>query len=71
MPIVGFFKIIIKMSMTPEEKFNGQVWEILQDIREEILATEKGSPVKYRIPKIVGGGSFGFRKRNCCCLGFF
>jgi len=46
----------INMSMTPEEIFNQQVWEILQDIKEEYLATEKGRPVKYRIPNIVGVG---------------
>lgn len=42
--------------MTPEEKFNQQVWEILQRIKEEIFATETGKPVKYRISSIVGIG---------------
>ena len=42
--------------MTPEEKFNQQVWEILQGIQEEILATVKGKPIKYRIPNVVGVG---------------
>jgi len=36
--------------MTPEETFNQQVWEILQDIREESLATEKGKPIEYKFP---------------------
>jgi len=42
--------------MTPEEIFNQQVWEILQDIKEEILATVKGNPVKYQLPTIQGVG---------------
>lgn len=44
------------MMTTPEEKFNQQVWEILQNIKEEILATEKGKPVKYRFGHFVGVG---------------
>lgn len=42
--------------MTPEEVLNKQIWEILQDIKEEILATEEGGNVKYRIPNVVGVG---------------
>ena len=44
------------MTMSPEEVFNKQVWEVLQKIKEELLATVEGSPVKYRIPSIVGVG---------------
>lgn len=44
------------MSMTPEEILHKQIWEILQDIKEEILVTNKGDPVKYRIPNIIGVG---------------
>lgn len=42
--------------MTPEEVFNQQVWEILQRIKEEILATTDGKPVKYRFGNVVGVG---------------
>jgi hypothetical protein len=42
------------MKMTPEEIFNQQVWEILQDIKEEILATVTGKPVKYIFPDTIG-----------------
>ncbi|MGI0059417.1 MAG: hypothetical protein ACREBJ_06575, partial [Nitrosotalea sp.] len=42
--------------MSPEERFNQQVWEILQSIKEETLATVEGSPVKYRVPNFVGVG---------------
>ena len=42
--------------MTPEEKFSLQIWEILQNIQEEILATENAKPVKYRIPSVTGVG---------------
>ena len=42
--------------MTPEEKINQQIWEILQGIKEEILATVTGGIVKYRIPSFVGVG---------------
>ncbi|HCR81338.1 MAG: hypothetical protein UY13_C0002G0124 [Candidatus Pacebacteria bacterium GW2011_GWB1_47_8] len=42
--------------MTPEEKFNQQVWEILQDIKEETLATQNDKPVKYKMPHVAGAG---------------
>lgn len=42
--------------MTPEEKFNKQVWEILQEIKEEILATEQNKPVKYLFGNVAGAG---------------
>ncbi len=42
--------------MTPEERFNQQVWEILQDVKEESLATKQGQPVKHRTPHIQGAG---------------
>lgn len=38
----------------PEEIFNQQVWEILQDIREESLAKETGKPIAYEFPHVVG-----------------
>jgi len=45
-----------KSDMEPGEKVNQQIWEILQGIKEDILATVKGRPIKYRIPSIVGVG---------------
>ncbi len=47
----------------PEEKFNEQVWEILQKIKEEALATEKGKPVKFVIGKVVGVGIIPRRRK--------
>ncbi len=44
------------MTMTPEEILNEQIWEILQNIKEENLVTEKLDYIKFRIPKIVGAG---------------
>jgi len=44
------------MHKTPEEIFNQQVWELLQEIKEEFLATVKGKPIKYRVPNIIGAG---------------
>lgn len=35
---------------TPEERFNQEVWEILQKIEVERLATVKGKPVEYKFP---------------------
>lgn len=46
--------------MTTEETVNEQVWEILQDIKEEILSTVKGNPVKYTVNihySIIGTGA--------------
>ncbi len=42
--------------MTPEETFNQQVWTILQEIKEENLATGRNKPVKYRFGHFVGAG---------------
>lgn len=42
--------------MTPEEKFNQQVLEVLQKIKEESLATEKNKPVVFRIGHVQGVG---------------
>ena len=42
--------------MTPEERYNQQVWEILQDIKEELLVTVSGKPVEFRVPDVIGGG---------------
>lgn len=50
--------------MTPEERLNQQVWETLQNIQEEILVTEVGKPVKYRIPNIVGVGTIPSDRRR-------
>lgn len=36
--------------MTPEEKFNQEVWEMLQKIEAEKLVTEEGKPVEYKFP---------------------
>jgi len=44
------------MTMNPEKKFYQQVWEILQDIKEEMLSTRTGKPLKLRNPNIVGSG---------------
>lgn len=44
------------MSDLPEDKISSQIWEILKDIKEEYLLTPKDSPVKYRIPNVVGVG---------------
>lgn len=44
------------MSNTPEDNFNSQVWEILQDIKEEYLVTENLSDVKYHMPNVIGYG---------------
>lgn len=42
--------------MTPEEKFNQQVWEILKKIKENGLATEKNKPVKFKFGHFQGAG---------------
>jgi hypothetical protein len=42
--------------MTPEEILNKQIWEILQDIKEEYLITEKLQYVRFRTPHVVGVG---------------
>ena len=50
--------------MTPEETFNQQVWQILQRLKEEILATASGKPIKYRLPNIVGAGIIPKERRE-------
>jgi len=57
-------KSIINMSMTPQEKLNIQIWEVLQDIKEEYLVTEKGKPVKYKIPNVIGAGIIPKERRK-------
>lgn len=37
--------------MTPEEKFNQEIWWILQEIRKEQLATPKGEKVEFTLRK--------------------
>lgn len=39
---------------SPEETFNRQVWEILQQIKEEILVTRTDEPVMFRHTQTVG-----------------
>lgn len=50
--------------MTPEETFNQQVWQILQRLKEEILATASGKPIRYRLPNIVGAGIIPKERRE-------
>lgn len=38
------------MTMTPEEEFNQEVWDVLQKVKRELLATEKGKSVAYPFP---------------------
>ena len=52
------------MSTSPEEVINKQIWEILQDVKEESLVTEQGRPVEYRIPNVVGVGIIPPRRRE-------
>lgn len=47
----------IIMTNLPEEKFNQQVWIVLQNIKEAWLATVSGRPVKYRVPNIIAKGA--------------
>ena len=35
------------MNLTPEEKFNQEVWWVLQEIKKEYLATPKGEKVSF------------------------
>lgn len=42
--------------MTPEEKFNQDVWWVLQEIKEESLATLKDKPLKFEVVKLVAAG---------------
>jgi len=35
--------------MTPEEKFNQEVWWILQEIKKEQLATARDRPVDFHL----------------------
>ena len=44
------------MTMNPEKKFNQQVWEILQEIKEELLSTRVDKALKLRNPNIVANG---------------
>lgn len=39
----------MKITITPEEKFNQEVWWILQEIRKEQLSTPKGEKVEFSI----------------------
>lgn len=55
---------ITKATMSEEEKINQQIWETLQDIKEEMLVTEKGQPVKYRFANIIGSGSIPAERRR-------
>lgn len=50
--------------VTPEEILNQQVWEILQDIKEEDLATVKGKPVTYEFPHVQGVGIIPNKRRR-------
>lgn len=42
--------------MTPEEKFNQDVWWALQKIAEEKLTTLEGQPVVFEIVKLIAVG---------------
>lgn len=48
--------IMIKMNMTPKERFDQDTWEVLQKIEGENLITEKNKPVKYKFPNFQGVG---------------
>ncbi len=50
--------------MTPKEKFNKEVLEVLQSIEEEELVREKGNPIKYDLPTTVGVGSIPKKRRQ-------
>ena len=47
--------------MTPEEKFNHQVCEILQDLKEEYLAA--GELIRYKKPSVVGVGIIPWKRK--------
>lgn len=42
--------------MTPEEKFNQEVWWVLQKIKGQILATVTGKPIRYEVVKLIASG---------------
>lgn len=42
--------------MTPEEKFNREMWWVLQEIAEEKLATTEGKPVEFEVVKLIASG---------------
>lgn len=50
--------------MTPEEKFNHQVWEILQKIKEDYIAAETGKPIEYEFPHVQGVGIIPKKRRR-------
>ncbi len=52
------------MSMTPQEEFDKQVWEILQDIKGDLLAGETGKPLTYFFPRVQGVGIIPNRRRR-------
>jgi len=39
--------------MTPEEKFNQEVWWILQEIKKEQLATARDKPVDFHLMRFI------------------
>lgn len=47
--------------MTPEERFNQQVWEILQDLKEEYLAA--GELIRYKKPSVIGAGIIPWKRK--------
>jgi len=52
------------MKMTPTEKFNQQVWEILQRIKEDYIASETGKPIEYEFPRVQGVGIIPKKRRK-------
>lgn len=42
--------------MTPEEKFNREMWWVLQEIAEEKLATTEGKPVEFKVVEFLASG---------------
>lgn len=44
------------MTITPEQKFYQEIWWLLQEIKEEILAFGEGKPIKYNVVKLVAAG---------------
>lgn len=54
----------IKITMNPEEEFNHDVLYILQKLKREILSTETGKPVEFRLTTVIAAGYPSSRKEQ-------
>jgi len=50
--------------MTPEEKFNQEIWWLLQEIKKEQLATPKGEKIEFSVRQSDKGGTIPSAERQ-------